>query len=384
MILPPIFFKFRVKLRRSHYVKLLAIATLGLFTLSTYSDDKLTDKSPLFTSAESLGSQVPENFNGALFVCAPYCELLSVRNDGIWKPDLSSVMVFSKNVMLLDRSDPLFASLMGDSAPSDTDPGLASSEVVSSAKSKQSENPDAAVAERKSQRIRHRWRAGAGIEYLQMTSNSNGNLQTDLKPGSQPLILSLDVGYKLGTPLLFLTKRWQFEVDYTQDVYGTKVSLPTGASMDIKKYRLSGIVWVKEKHFSWGLRLSLFNEAVGVSQNTLQAFSFNEQSVLIGPVFQYRRLQVGLDYGVGYKLEEKQPVRDQLKSDRVYGLNAMYCLRPTGLFGYAATWCFQGHYLQVHNSATLLPAYSTTAVSDFSRRELSGTVKLFFGSDFMQ
>jgi hypothetical protein len=363
-------------------------STSPKYLLDTFLNIKYDEDGMTF-SADQLLPRISEEFSGALFVCNPFCQVVGVKLDEGWKPDLATVSVNSKNIKLMDVDDPLFAILFAEKKEA--------AAVVSRSRKARRERTKVAqaaktqAAEKAVQAARipktafdSGFRYGINSSYGLISQKSDSNVQSDFILKSGLINADLTLGYYRGKPMRFLGRWLQFELGFDQTLFGTKSSLENGEKLDLSRNKMYFITWVRSSGYSWGLKLSQVKQNYKVSQNALTAFSFNEDSQYVGLAYKYKRYRLDIDYGLGYKISEQQPFRDKLNSSDQFSLEGMYCPTRYTIAGTELTPCYGGSYLYTNNQATFNPAISPTGEVKLTRHDIAVFMNIYFGEDFLR
>lgn len=355
------------------------------YLLDTFLTIKYDDNSNTTFSADQLLPRLSEEFFGALFVCNPFCEVVGLKlNDG-WKPDLATVSVSSKNIKIMDVDDPLFPVLFPEKKE-------AARAILRNRKAKRERNKTEQLAKaqfEKAERIPktafdNGFRYGLNSRYSLVSQKSDSNVQSDFIPQSALINTDLTLGYYRGKPIRFLERWLQFELGYDQTLFGTQSRLENDEKLELSRSKMYFITWVRSSGYSWGLKLSKVEQNYQVSQNTLTAFSFNEDSQLLGLALRYKRYRFDIDYGLGYKITEKQPFRDQLKKSEQFSLEGMYCPVRYTISDYNVTPCYGGSYMSTNNAASFNPAINPVGEVKLNRQDIALFINFYFGEDFLR
>jgi hypothetical protein len=331
--------------------------------------------------------------SGAFFICNPYCEVVSVKEGDTWRPKLTQVKLVSDKIVLMAKDDPLYLALFPEKpeelpAPPPQEgeaksltpemPGPTEVEVPANVPDRPAEPKPPWVP------FEHGLRMSFGFQNKGLNQSSDSNVQSAFSKESNVLSTPLGVAYLMAKPRLFLSKWWQLEMAYLFDLYVRPVRLTNSASMKNTKNALTFIAWIKEPKFSWGPKLGFITDQFEVDENTLNSFSFSEETTQLGLIFKYRRFIFSFGYGLKFNLIEQQPFRDKLREAVLYNFEAESCLSHRRYRGIFITPCYGLKYQQNNNSATLAPAINPAGTVTLKRSEISALLTVYFGEDFLR
>jgi len=347
----------------------------------------------LLFNAEELLSQVPTDFLGALILCDPFCEIISVKLDSSWTPPLESLRVTSTKVQLLSKYDPLFRVLYpevlssssdsnedssrGLKTPNSSEDSTAGEGRLTSEKEEKEPNPPKVSFE-------NGWRLPLRLQSESMSHETDSPIQADFKPANALFSSTLGFDYFRAKPLWLLRRWWQFELGFSNSILQGRSSLMDGQLLTLSEKMSYGILWNKLTKFRWGVRYLSHEKKFSLSRDMLSEFSFSEKIDFLGLAFHYRRFQIFYDYGVGFKLEEQQKYRGELTNFTGSKFSGRYCQIKKRLLGIDFTPCYFLSYFRTANTGKLVSELSATNTVTLKRQEVGFGIDLNFGEDFLR
>jgi hypothetical protein len=349
-----------------------------------------------FFTADQLLPRIHEEFQGALLVCNPYCDVISQKLGDEWKPALLEILITSQNIKVVDVDDPLYKILFPEKVQeakkasakraqnrrdrkelkSRAEKGLARNRAR---KKYEKENPPPKSAFENG----YRYYIGGRYELLSQKTNSE-TVQSEFNPKSGLMNFHLGFGYFRGKPIP-LWKYWtQPELGYEMDIFALKAKNKADSELEIRRTKMFLQSWFKAQKFSWAPRVAKNKYSYNVSENALTAFSFSEDVTFFGVAIKYKRYRFDIDYGFGYKLEEEQPFRDKLTKSNQMSFEGMYCQPRKSYKGTRFTPCFGGQLMLTSNDATFKPEINPTGSVALDRQELVLFYNIYFGEDFLR
>lgn len=332
--------------------------------------------------AGGLGPRIADSFEGALLVCAPYCELVSVRLKGAWSVPLKGIKVPSDQMKLIDKNDPLFLALVGiPEDPRDKDKN-AVAPLASNDKAKSSSSSVDSIDRESEKDHESHWRLGLNLRRNSLSLTTNSNIQSNFSPTANYNLAQLELGYFRPNVAKLWRARFDLEVGVSEDVFSTGSSLSTGAVTKLQDGEIAAIWWTRVSPFAVGVKFARFSELVNVSNNDINAFSFSETSYLAGLTIRYHRLRFDYDTAVSMQLSEAQPFRDQLLKTSLNRMTLSYCTSGWSVGSTLLTPCLSYSQLQAKNSATLAPQFNSQAITTLQRAESAIVLGFVYGGDF--
>ncbi|MFN3454714.1 MAG: hypothetical protein ACK41T_07095 [Pseudobdellovibrio sp.] len=363
------------------------------YLLSAERPIKLDEDTLTFT-AEKLLFKVAEDFQGAYLICDPYCQTVSLRmSDMQWKPNPESIKLYSKNIKLLPVEDPLFKYLYPDKAQEAEDilkereKKLKEKEALDKkiANALAEEDKTKASEKKKQLPLVQGYRVSLGPRYTLIDQTTNNNVQIDFKPMSGITNISLGAGYWRGLQTPYLGQWWVFEIGFENDMYKSTTNMPNSMTLDASRSKMDLTAWSRKKGYSAGLKLTSLKQKYKVSRNTLNAFSFDEDIKFLGLAFKTGRFLVNLDYGLEQKIREEQPFRNKLKESSQYMVTGTFCQNPLKVpFVSTLMPCYGASYMKTYNSATFNTSYNDKDTVDLNRNDISLSVTLHLGGDYLR
>jgi len=333
--------------------------------------------------AGGLGPKISDSFEGALLVCAPYCELVSVRLKGAWSVPLKGIKLPSDQMKLIDKNDPLFLALVGtpDDPSRDKDKNVVAPLASNDTAKSSSSSVDMKDRESEKDHESH-WRLGLNLRRNSLSLTTNSNIQSNFSPKANYNLAQLELGYFRPNVAQLWRARFDLEVDVSEDIFSTGSSLTTGAVTKLQDGEIAATWWTRMSPFAVGLKFSRFSELVNVSNNDINAFSFSETSYLAGIAIRYHRLRFDYDTAVSMQLSEAQPFRDQLLNTSLNRMTLSYCTSGWSVGSTLLTPCLSYSQLQAKNSATLAPQFNSHAITTLQRAESAIVLGFVYGGDF--
>lgn len=339
---------------------------------------------------EILSEQIPEDFIGALVICSPFCEVVSVRlEDKEWKPDLKNIRSYSQNMKFIDIEDPIFKLLFPDKKAEiqkiSIQRKIELTKIEVEKKTKKTKNEKTAKALKAPiVNFNNAIRFASGARITNLQASTNNNVQADFVPSNILANVFFEVGYMRGQPFHFINKWWQVDVNFMSDLLGTTSALKSNSELSLSKNKLTLNLLIKEKNYSWGPRWTNLNQAYKTSKNELTSFSFDENLMTIGGAYKANRYFISFDYGIKSSLSEQQPFRDQLKAAQYYLLEGTYCQQEKTFQDVKFIPCYFANYMVSESTATFNPIYNSSELINLKRSEISMGFIAYFGEDFLR
>lgn len=323
-----------------------------------------------------------DRFHGAVFICFPYCEVLSVKRFDDWVPSLKGIKTYSTNIYLMKKSDPLFPVLFGE------DPESEITEEQSLAQEQESLTVPV-NEDKKTKKVlippetpfNNGVRISLSPRMNSWTIGAEGSVQSGYNSTFDPYALSLGFGYMRGEPLRLLWSWWQFEVGYKLDLWASELSLLDGDTMKNTRNEWNLVAWKWAKTWKWGVKLSQLTEDFKVGHEQLSSFSMEEKTLFLGAALKKGRFRLDLDYGIKVDLSEKQPFRESLESVTVYKAELSFCQSRIPIKYGSFTLCYAANFLRSDNVAGLAPMYGSAPV-DMNKNRWGLELTLHYGEDF--
>lgn len=345
---------------------------------------------------DKLLSQVPPDFFGALIVCDPFCEIISVKLENQWKPPLESIRVTSTRIQLLSKNDPLFTELYPPEVvpppTMDETNELSNNNQKPTSHDEESTMEEGILVDERDEKdpkfpkvsFENGWRIPLRLQSESVAHQTDSPIQADFKPARALYSTTIGLDYFRAKPVWFLKLWWQFELGLSSTNTKGRSPLINGQSLTTNEKITYGILWNKLRRYRWGVRYLSQYKQFSLSREMISEFSFSEKIDFLGLALHFRRFQLFFDYGLGLNLKEQQKYRGELLNFTGKKISGRFCQTKRRLLGLETTPCYFLSYFSTSNSGKLVSELSSTNTVTLERQEVGFAVELNFGEDFLR
>lgn len=271
-------------------------------------------------------SHLGKEWKGILYVCNPFCQFISLREDKVWNPPLQKTAIDWSHSKGISIEDPLYPFLILKEPVLPFVSGKAAKEE--SKKSADIVKPPAYAV------FDFNWglALSGGFIFSQSTWSGNTALQQDLSSqGIQYTPTALFQVMKGQPTRLF--KIWTLhQVNFQAALSPNYKSKDDYLHIQNQNFSLAYQLWFPFPSLRVGPRLTYDMESWSVPTNSLQHFSFNRQSWLLGFVALWNHWEVSFDTSLLSQISEQQQFRQEPFTLNWYKLKMQKCSPDLTLF----------------------------------------------------
>lgn len=337
-----------------------------------------SQEGPPALTADELDNKLGKDWKGILYVCNPFCEFISVRENKIWNPNLPKINPKWENIKTISQTDPLYPLLVM------RDPVLPfmmkKAKTADNSKNKTLEEPPKYAA------LDFNWgfAFSGGMEFSQSNWGGNTVLQQDLSSEGIQYTPTGLVQVMKGQP----TKLWKWWVLHQLDLqfslspnYKSKEE-----TLHIQHQETSFMyqMWFPSKNFKIGPRLAYNTEQWSVPTNSLQHFSFDRKSWLGGVSLLWKHWLFAFDTSLISQISEQQNFRQEPFTLNWYRLKAQKCSADITLFDISFGLCGGATVLLDQQSAAFADNILIPGKSNLNRTDLGAYFLIRIGEDLYQ
>ncbi|QLY24252.1 hypothetical protein [Bdellovibrio sp. KM01] len=333
-----------------------------------------SNEKPKLTDEET-EQRLGKDWKGILYICNPYCEFISVREEKSWNPPLGKRDSDWAHTKTVAQSDPLYPLL------------ISKNPVLPFINRKlQASNKDEIKSETKPPKYatyNFNWgyAVSGGLLFSQSSWTGNTQLQNDLSSEGVQYMPFVQLQFMKGQP----TKLYSLWIQH--EIFGNYASSPGYKSKDVNLsvtntslgfgYR----AWLTYPNFKIGPSMSYDTEAWTTSINSLQHFSFDRQSYLIGVAAKWDHWMLNLDTAFMSKISEQQQFRQDPFTLNWYRLKVQKCTQDISLYDITFGVCGGGMVLLDQQEAALANNILLSETSTMNRTDFGAYFSIRIGED---
>ncbi|WP_413557675.1 hypothetical protein [Bdellovibrio sp. HCB209] len=326
-------------------------------------------------SDEEIEQRLGKGWKGILYVCNPYCEFVSVREDSSWNPPVGKRTADWDHLKTVAQSDPLYPLLIS------RNPVLPFINQRQQALDKDKTTFEVKPPKYAVYNFNWGYSVAGGMLYSQSSWTGNTELQKDLSSEGIQYMPFVQVQIMRGKPSRLKSYWIQHEVNLqfaTSPGYKSQdVSLAVSNSQQSLGYQ----AWVTYPEFKLGPRLIYDLESWNVSTNSLQHFSFDRQSYLLGFSAKWNHWMVNLDTAIMSTISEKQEFRQSPFTLNWYRLKVQKCTQDMNLFDITFGLCGGGLILLDQQKAAFASNILLSEDTSMNRLDFGAFFSIRIGED---
>lgn len=324
-----------------------------------------------------LVQKLGKDWRGIIFVCDPYCEFISLKEEQLWNPAIGERRIRLEKLQAVAQTDRLYPLLITHLPvlPFVESKGGDQGIMDQNAAEKLRPPPEYAVT---SYGIGWSLRIGEKLTFMQLSSNTE--IQSALAPEKYFLLPSL-MGTLALRPHGFY-KWWiqhSLEGNFATGTYQTKDAFEVNTSSQYATYKMLNF----GRQFRTGPRLTWRTEAVKLKSDSLTHFSYTWNSYLLGWEAVWNRWSLTGDFSVMNSMKERQSFRESPLRQTWFRLGTGYCSRDFSIFDIRFGFCSNLDYIADRQKAGLSNnLIASESKIDINRWELG--ISLRVGEDFFK
>jgi hypothetical protein len=329
-------------------------------------------------SSENLDSHLGQNWKGIIYVCNPFCEFISLRENRSWNPPVPTVSTPWKNIKAISQSDPLYPLLITKN------PILP---FVTRKPNIEEPNKDM-IAEQPPKEMSRDFNWGFALSggFVFSQSNWSGNtvLQEDLSSRGVQYAPTAVLQVMKGQP----THLWKWWVLHQLDLQATfspdYKAKDENVQIQNQEFSLTYQPWFQFKNFKVGPHLVNNIEGWTVPSNSIQHFSFNRTSWLGGISFLWSHWLFSFDTSLASQISEQQQFRQAPFSLKWYKVKIQKCTTDISLFDITFGVCGGLTILSDQQNAAFADNIIIQGTSELNRRDTDVYFLIRIGEDLFQ
>ena len=318
------------------------------------------------------------DWKGILYVCNPFCEFISLREDKVWNPPLNRAKIDWNHSKGIAESDPLYPLLIVKEPVFPFVTGKV-------AKEQQDKKTDL-VKPPKYAQFDFNWGIAISGGFIFSQSNWSGNtaLQQDLSSqGIQYTPTALFQVMK-GQPTHFFNIWTLHQFDLQAALSPNYKSKDDYLHIQNQEFSLAYQMWFPFPSFRIGPRLTYDMESWSVPTNSLQHFSFTRQSWLLGVTAIWNHWEVLFDTSLISQISEQQQFRQEPFTLNWYRLKLQKCSPDLTLFDVPYGICGGVSALLDQQKAAFADDLLIQGQSNLNRTDLGAYFLIRIGEDLYQ
>lgn len=335
-------------------------------------------------SQEYLEKTLGTDWKGIVYVCAPYCRFVSLKEISSWNPGLKDEEVDKENIRLVKNSDPLYPLLVAKQPVLpyvEGSEGLAGKDLENALSPPLADLPPAQIVAP----FGFGWAIQTGIGISQRAFETDTVIQSELAPNGPVISNSVQLEMMKGKPFKFWKFWMQLQGSFLRE---QSMSFPVTA-MNIKTQRSRQTILFNPAVAVGKLKLSpgylMETETLTTSLDSLGHYGWIRTSHYFRLGYQpSSRWSLSYDYLIRSEVTERQSFRvSPLRLDTMR-LNIQYCSRSFEVFDLSFGLCSGVSYLKDQQVADIDPAILEGKSSTLRWSEIQGRVTMRFGEDLFQ
>ncbi|UYL07591.1 hypothetical protein B9G69_011095 [Bdellovibrio sp. SKB1291214] len=326
-------------------------------------------------SNEDIDQRLGKGWKGILYVCNPYCEFVSVREDKSWNPPLEKKDADYEHLKVVAQTDPLYPLLISRNPvlPFINQKALASKKDSAPYEVKP---PSYAVYN-----FNWGYALSGGSTFTQSSWTGNTQLQKDLSSEGIQYMPFVQAQLMKGKPTRLRSYWIQHELFLSYATSPGYKSQDVSLSVSSSQQSLGYQAWLTFPTYKIGPRLIYDNETWETSSNSLQHFSFDRQSYLLGISAKWDHWIINLDTAIMSKISEKQQFRQDPFTLNWYRLKVQKCTQDISLYDITFGFCGGGLFLLDQQQAALASNILLSGESSLNRTDIGAFFSIRFGED---
>lgn len=342
----------------------------------------LPEEKLMFPAIELEKKVMPETFEGALFICAPHCEVLSINEAGVWTPELRGLRVSSDKTHIMRKDDPLYRFLF----PPEDKSKVAASARQEQPKENEPEKAPAPPSQDETPQVagekvsyRHAPRVVLGLSGELFSHRAHETVQSAFEKSSNVSAADLELAYGLDQYSL-LGGKWKFELNLARRIPLSQARLLDESMLKKSESELGLSTWLRGRKLSWGLRFASLAQDFSVDQDKLSSFSYSEEMIVVGLSAATARWRAEFLTDVGVTIKERQAFREKLLDFSWMRGRVQYCGKKFGVWRtIQLSPCASLMHTVSKNTSRMLPFYNPIREVTIARSETLLGLSLAYG-----
>jgi hypothetical protein len=326
-------------------------------------------------SNEDIDQRFGKGWKGILYVCNPYCEFVSVREEKTWNPPLEKRDADFDHLKVVAQTDPLYPLLIS------RNPVLPFINQKAQASKKDTLPYEIKPPQYAVYNFNWGYAVSGGSTFIQSSWTGNTQLQKDLSSEGIQYMPFVQAQLMKGKPTQLRSLWIQHELFFS---YGSSpgyksqdVNLAVSSSQQALGYQ----AWITFPNYKIGPRFIYDSESWSTSTNSLQHFSFERQSYLLGISAKWNHWMLNFDTAIMSKITEQQQFRQDPFTLNWYRLKVQKCTQDISLYDITFGFCGGGLVLLDQQQAALTPNILLSGNSSLDRTDIGAFFSIRIGED---
>lgn len=330
-------------------------------------------------NAESVEKKWGAGWKGILFICDPYCRMISVREDKDWNPPIPNIKVKENQLRGVAKTDPLYPLLIAQFG------GSSPSELADVTTLPPKANNDEETIPPYAKPV---FEFGYAFSFGSATSSyltiSDTQIQSELKSPLATSTAPLRFIFMKGKPIRFFNMFWQFQFQYLMENASAAALASPGLTITPSQNSMELLGLLMRDGYRVVVGLSQLNQKMTANSNSLTLYSYQTTRTVLNLGVLWKRFLLAYDYSLSANVTEEQnfrtsPIQDSWNAFRLsyYSKNFSAFDFEYGLYGLAESTTGQ-------QESNVNAAIFSTQSSSFKASSTRFEFGIRFGEDLFQ